>query len=79
MSHKAPGKAHRTGLTLAQLLHLFPDDRSAQKWFEKQRWGDEPYCSHCGSFNVRLDESHPTIESSLPREGMSKALFSAYE
>ena len=43
MSHKAPGKTHRKGLTLAQLFHLFPDDQSAQKWFEKQRWGDEPH------------------------------------
>ncbi len=61
MSHKAPGKSHRTGLKLAQLFHLFPDDQAAQKWFEKQRWGDEPYCPHCGSFNVRLDVAHPTM------------------
>ena len=36
---------------------MFPDDDVAQAWFEKQRWWDEPWCPHCGSFNIRPDKS----------------------
>lgn len=61
MTQKAPGKAYRQGLTLAGLFRLFPDADAAQAWFEQQRWGDEPYCPHCGSFNVRRDHAHPTM------------------
>ena len=26
MQHKAPGKSHRTGISLVQLLEMFPDE-----------------------------------------------------
>ena len=61
MAQKAPGKAHRKGITLAGLLRLFPDDAAAERWFVEQRWGDEPWCPHCGSVNVREDHKHPTM------------------
>ena len=54
MAKKAPGKAHRKGISLIDLLDdLFPTDEAAQAWLEEQRWGGEPWCPHCGSFNVR--------------------------
>lgn len=53
MAHKAPGKAHREGISLPELFRMFPDDSTAQAWLEEQRWGGEPWCPHCGSFNVR--------------------------
>ena len=53
MAYKAPGKAHREGLSLVELFRMFPDDDAAQTWLEEQRWGGEPWCPHCGSFNVR--------------------------
>ena len=53
MTKKAPGKAHREGISLAELFRMFPTDESAQAWLEEQRWGGEPWCPHCGSFNVR--------------------------
>ena len=54
MAQKAPGKAHRKGISLIDLLDdLFPTDDAAQAWLEEQRWGGEPWCPHCGSFNVR--------------------------
>ena len=31
---------------------MFPDDASADKWFEKQRWPDGRYCPDCGSTNT---------------------------
>ena len=53
MAKKAPGKAHREGVSLADLFRMFTNDDAAQAWLEEQRWGGEPWCPHCGSFNVR--------------------------
>ena len=60
MAKKAPGKAHRKGISLRGLFRKFPDDDAAQAWLEEQRWGDEPWCPHCGSFNVRRN-NHPSM------------------
>ena len=49
MTIKAPGRAHRKGLTIIELFQLFPADRSAEKWFEEQRWPDGRFCPDCGS------------------------------
>ena len=49
---KAPAKFHREGLTIIQLLDIFPNDEAAEKWFEKQRWGDKRCCPDCGSTNT---------------------------
>ena len=56
MAHKAPGKAHRAGISVRALFQMFPDDDAAQAWLEEQRWGKEPWCPHCGSFNVRRNK-----------------------
>ena len=53
MAKKAPGKAHREGISLVELFQMFPTDEVAQAWLEEQRWGSEPWCPHCGSVNVR--------------------------
>ena len=53
MAQKAPGKAHREGISLIELFQMFPNNHVAQEWLEEQRWGGEPWCPHCGSFNVR--------------------------
>ena len=57
---KAPGKAHREGISLVGLFRMFPDDDAAQTWLEEQRWSGEPWCPHCGSFNVRRN-NHPSM------------------
>ena len=49
METKGPGKAYREGMTLVQMLKLFPDDAAAEKWFEAQRWQDGRVCPDCGS------------------------------
>ena len=61
MAHKAPGKADRNGISLAKLFKLFPDDAAAEKWFARQRWGDEPACPYCGSLNVQSGSAHKTM------------------
>ena len=50
---KGPGKYKRKGLTVIQLLKLFPDDKTAEKWFEQQRWPNGRVCPDCGSLNTR--------------------------
>ncbi|MCY4096290.1 MAG: IS1595 family transposase [Gammaproteobacteria bacterium] len=55
---KAPGKNHREGISLRELFKLFPDDETARKWFERMRWGDAPWCPHCGSYKVKNCTHH---------------------
>ena len=52
MAHKAPGKAHREGLTVVQLADMFPDDDTATEWFESQVWPNGRHCPRCGSTNT---------------------------
>ena len=49
MANKAPGKAHREGITLVQLMDMFPDEAAATQWFEKVVWNGTRCCGHCGS------------------------------
>ena len=51
--HKAPGKAHRQGITLFELQRLFPDENAARQWFEGIIWPDGPQCPHCDSHDAR--------------------------
>ena len=56
-----PGKAYRGGLSMRQLLKLFPNDDAARQWFEAQIWPDGPNCPYCGSVNVQCGIKHPTM------------------
>ena len=53
MAKKAPGKAHREGLTLVQLMDMFPTEEAATGWFESVIWDGERHCGKCGSVNTR--------------------------
>ena len=37
MAHKAPGKSHREGMSLVEILRMFPDDETAEAWFAELR------------------------------------------
>ena len=52
MAKRGPGRAHRKGMTVFQLLEAFPDDAAAEAWFEAQRWPDGRFCPDCGSTNT---------------------------
>ena len=52
-THKAPGKAHRNGITLLELASMFPDEKSATAWFDAQVWPSGRCCGHCGSLSTR--------------------------
>ena len=54
MAKKAPGKSHREGLTLVQVMDMFPTEEAAVSWFEDSIWPDgERHCGHCGSERTR--------------------------
>ena len=57
---KAPGKYYRKGLSLIEVMNLFPSDEAARDWFEEVRWGGEPACCDCGSLNVQCGTTHPS-------------------
>lgn len=54
MAHKAPGKHFREGLSLMEVMRMFPDEAAATKWFESVFWADGVRrCGKCGS-----DDTH---------------------
>ena len=57
MGKKAPGRSHREGISVMELHELFPDNATAEKWFEAQRWPDGVYCPDCGSVNCAVVKS----------------------
>ncbi len=58
---KAPGKSHRKGITLAQLLKQYPDDASAEKAFVARRWPNGMTCPHCGDMDIQERTTHPEM------------------
>ena len=57
MAKKAPGKAHREGMTVVQLMDMFPTEEAATAWFESVIWPDGRHCPKCGSVRTR-EASH---------------------
>ena len=53
MAKKAPGKAHREGITVVQLMDMFPTEEAATKWFEDVIWNGQRRCGKCGSVSTR--------------------------
>ena len=51
--HKAPGKSFREGLTLIQVMDMFPDEAAATKWFEAVVWPTGRCCGKCGATSTR--------------------------
>ena len=61
MAHKAPGKHFRTGLSLVEVMRMFPDDDAAEQWFIEQRWPNGAHCPSCGSVNIQSGAAHKTM------------------
>ena len=51
--YKAPGKAFREGITLMDMMRMFPDEAAATKWFESIVWPEGRCCGKCGSLKTR--------------------------
>ena len=61
MTKKAPGKAHRQGLSLIEIAEMFGDEDNARTWIEDQRWPDGPHCPKCGSVKIKVGVPHPSM------------------
>ena len=53
MSETGPGRAHRKGITLIELMELFPDEDSAERWFANIFWPDGVRCPACRSADIQ--------------------------
>lgn len=42
-----PGKSHRKGMSLFEIMDMFPNEEVAEEWFEEVRWGIERKPDHC--------------------------------
>ena len=61
MSKHAPGRSHRTGISLAELFRTFTDDAAAERWFVEKRWPNGICCHYCGSISVQTGAKHRTM------------------
>ena len=52
MSYKAPGRADREGITVIELMDMFPTEEAATQWFEAVVWNGERCCGKCGSLST---------------------------
>ena len=54
MGKKAPGKSYREGITVVELMDMFPTEEASVAWFESVIWPDgERHCGKCGSTRTR--------------------------
>jgi len=75
MAHKAPGKSHRKGLTLLQVVDMFKDEETSKTWLTEQRWPEGPRCPYCDSPNVQSNIKHKTMTHRC-RDCEDKPMFS---
>ena len=53
MAKKAPGKSHREGITIVELMDMFPTEEAAAAWFEDVIWQGHRHCGKCGSTRTK--------------------------
>ena len=53
MAKKAPGKSYREGLTIVELMDMFPTEQAATEWFESVVWEGGRHCPKCGSVETK--------------------------
>lgn len=61
MAYNAPGRHDREGLSLVEVMRMFPDDAAAEAWLASIRWPDGPRCPYCDSDNVLSGAAHKTM------------------
>ena len=69
---QAPGKHYREGISIIDVIRMFPDDDAAEKWFVEQRWPDGLRCPRCGSENVLDGSKHKTMPYRCRQKGCRK-------
>ena len=58
MTKKASGKAFREGLTVIELMDMFPTEEAATAWFEDAIWPHGRHCPHCGNTETTETKNH---------------------
>ena len=66
MSQHAPGKHFRKGITMMELFRMFPDNSTAEKWFESRIWKDGRKCPLCKGTETR-PATHKTQPYRCPK------------
>ena len=62
MASNAPGKRYREGIGFKELVDMFPDGQSANKWFESPIWPEGRHCPRCGNCETTV----ASMTSGLP-------------
>ncbi len=57
----APGRSDREGITLVQLMDMFPTEDAAREWFESRIWPEGRHCPRCGSAETLESKGHPPL------------------
>lgn len=70
--HKAPGRADRNGISLFELMDMFPTDKAAEQWLIERRWPNRIACVSCGSVNVQTGAKHRTMPFRCRERGCAK-------
>ena len=55
-----PAKSYRKGLTLMEVMAMFPDDATAERWFVNARWPQGVRCPTCNGSDV-AQSAHKTM------------------
>ena len=63
---EAPGKNFRKGITLMELFRKFPDNKTAEKWFESRIWRNGRVCPLCKETQTR-PSTHKTQPYRCPQ------------
>ena len=63
---EAPGKNFRKGITLMELFRKFPDNETAEKWFESRIWKNGRVCPLCQGAETR-PSTHKTQPYRCPQ------------
>ena len=66
MSQNAPGKHFRKGITMMELFKMFPDNKTAEKWFESRIWKNGRICPICKGHETR-EATHKTQPYRCPK------------
>ena len=70
MVQKAPGKVCGAGLSLIELMDMFPTEDAAREWIESVIWSNGRCCGKCGGTKSRAGSS---IEGHMGRSSHYRA------
>ena len=50
------GKDYRKAISIIELIQMFPDDKTAEKWFIDSRWKNKIKCARCNGDNCNYPQ-----------------------